>query len=275
MDKNEPKQGKIAVVQPLRKKMEVFLDLSTDEKDAIASMTKLHFNCGRGDTIIGEGDPQKHIFVLQKGWTMVARTMTDGRRQVTRFAIPGDFLCFDAGIVKMSSKSVEALTDVSGFRLLFDDLMRVFSRQPRLSAAFSWCNAQDESILAERLTSVGRRSAYERLAHLFIELWRRLELVDLTENDTFLLPVTRAQLADAVGLTTLHVYRTLRKLEQNQLIKLMPKGVRILDMDGLHQAALFEETYLHYTELPKQTERLLARISTRRQTDGPVLTVQP
>ena len=249
------------MTEPLRKKMELFLDLKDEERDCISRLALRDVHCAPGDTIIDEGEAQKHIYILQKGWTMTARTLADGRRQITRFAIPGDFLCFDAGIIQVSSKSISALTDVHAYRLQFDELMQVFSRHPRLGIAFSWCNAQDESILAERLTSVGRRSAYERIAHLFIELWRRLTLLDLTEGNKFLLPVSRIQLADAVGLTALHVYRTLRKLQQNGLIQMMPKGVRILDMEGLHEAALFEDAYLHYTELPRHTARSLEKLA--------------
>lgn len=241
--------------------MSVFLDLNDQEKECIAALGATSVRCARGDTIIGEGEVQSHIYVVQKGWTMTARTLEDGRRQVTRFAIPGDFLCFDAGIIQVSAQSITALTDLHAYRLGFDEMMHVFARHPRLGVAFAWCNAQDESILAERLTSIGRRSAYERMAHLFIELWHRLELLDLTENNEFLLPVSRIQLADAVGLTTLHVYRTLRKLQQNNLILMMPKGIKILDMTGLHRAALFEDTYLHYTELPRRAAQSLAKLT--------------
>jgi len=267
----EPSQETIAMAQPLRRKLEVFLDLEDREKDCIARMATRDIHCARGDTIIDAGEAQRYIYILQKGWTMTARTLADGRRQVTRFAIPGDFLCFDAGIIQVSSTSVTALTDVHAYRLQFEELIKVFAEHPRLGMAFSWCNAQDESILAERLTSVGRRSAYERLAHLFIELWHRLKLLDLTEDDRFLLPVSRVQLADAVGLTSLHIYRTLRKLQQNNLIRLLPKGIKILDMDGLHEAALFEETYLHYTELPRHTERSLKKLAAAAESNRAAL----
>lgn len=266
---SERPQETIAVAQPLQKKMAVFLDLTDPEKRCIAKLASTDARYSRGDIVIDEGEAQKYIYILQKGWTMTARTLEDGRRQITRFAIPGDFLCFDAAIVQVSSNSVSALTEVHAYRLDLEGLMHVFSRHPRLAMAFAWCNAQDESILAERLTSVGRRSAYERLAHLFIELWHRLELLDLTENNEFLLPVSRIQLADAVGLTTLHVYRTLRKLQQSHLIQLLPKGIRILDMAGLHEAAMFEDTYLHYTELPRHTARALTKLSPATQA-GPL-----
>ncbi len=262
----EPQE--VAVVQPLKKKMEVFLDLKNDEKQCIRDLERSDVHLRRGETLIDEGEPQQYIYVLQRGWCMVARTLDDGRRQITSFAIPGDFLCFNAGLFALSSRSISTLTDVHAYRLQMNDLLQMFSACPRLAAAFAWCNAQDESILAERLTSVGRRSAYERMAHLFIELWRRLELLDLTENEEFLLPVTREQLADAVSMTTLHVYRTLRKLQDNKLVQLGAKGVKILDMDGLHEAAKFEEAYLHYTEIPKQTERMLGRVSNLRGLDS-------
>lgn len=257
MDRTAPIEKPIAVVQPLRKKLEVFLDLSGDERDCIASLERDGEMFSRGDSIIEEGDPHGDIYIIQKGWCMMSRSLSDGRRQVTSFSLPGDFLCFNAGLFKYATRSITALTEVNLCRMAADDLVAVFAGQPRLAAAFAWCNAQDESVLAERLTSVGRRSAYERVAHLFVELSRRLELLDLTENGKFVLPVTREQLADAMGLSTLHLYRTLRRLYQDQLVGLQPQGVQILDMDGLKRAAKFEDDYLHYTQIPEYTARLL------------------
>lgn len=248
------------LLQPLRRKMEVFIDLDESEAGCIAGLERHRADFSRGERIIDEGDRHRDVYTIREGWCMMSRALPDGRRQVTNFCLPGDFLCFNAGLLERSSRDISALTDVRAYRIPPDDIMRLFARAPRLAVAFAWSNAQDESILAERLTSLGRRTAYERVAHLFVELWRRLELLDLTEGGRFLLPVTREQLADALGLSTLHLYRTLRKLQGDRLLDLRPGGVRILDMPGLETAAKFEESYLHYTEVPKQTERLLNRL---------------
>ncbi|WP_161973738.1 Crp/Fnr family transcriptional regulator [Hwanghaeella grinnelliae] len=216
---------------------------------------------GKNDQIVSEGDAYSKIYVIKKGWTYHSRTLDDGRRQITRIDLPGDICCFFAPILKYSANNIVALTDCEMTVLELEQLAEIYTEQPGLGAALSWCCAQDESVLSERLVSVGRRSAVERLAHFFVEIRRRMELVDLAEGNRFLLPVTREQLADAMGITTVHLFRSMRRLEKDQIIAWGTDGVAINDMMELHRIAKFTEPYLHYTEIPSRTDRFLKKLS--------------
>jgi CRP-like cAMP-binding protein len=126
---------------------------------------------------------------------------------------------------------------------------RLLAVDPTLAVALSWANAHEEAVLAERLASLGRRSAHERVAHLFCELWRRLHLLGLAEDDRFPLPITQEDLADTLGLSAVHINRTLRQLRSEGLIETGSNHVRVLSMAGLEAIAGFEDGYLHFTEV--------------------------
>jgi CRP-like cAMP-binding protein len=116
-------------------------------------------------------------------------------------------------------------------------MMNILAEFPRLGSAILWAVSRDEAMIVEHLVSIGRRSAIERTAHLFLELYERLLLVDLAENDTFNCPLTQYVLADALGLSAIHVNRTLRQLRELKLMTLKDRHVVIHDVNGLRELA--------------------------------------
>ncbi|MEZ5831447.1 MAG: Crp/Fnr family transcriptional regulator [Dongiaceae bacterium] len=197
-----------------------------------------------GTLIIDEGNPNGHAYALLDGWALRFRVFPDGRRQILRSFLPGDFIGLSGSLLGVPGHSVVALTDIVVARLNTKLLAEQLRTSPRLWLAALWSYARDRSILDERVASIGRRSAYERLAHILVELYSRLEFVGLADRETFVLPLTQEHLADLLGLTSIHVNRVLRRLKEDGLIAMEGRTVRILQPDRLTAIADFHPQYL-------------------------------
>ena len=232
----------------LKRKLAPFLKVTDEMEDALRVLTHDEAHFARQDQIIGAGDPFTHVYLLNEGWAVRHKLLESGDRQVVNFALPGDFLCYNATLFNSSDYYLTAQTKLKVFVIPIDSFGKMLAAQGRLALALSWANAHEEALMAERIVSLGRRTAKERMAHLFCELWRRLELLDLTDGNKFPMPVTQEDLADTLGLSAVHVNRTLRKLRGEQLIATDVNQIRILDMKGLERVAGFDDGYLHFTE---------------------------
>jgi CRP-like cAMP-binding protein len=137
--------------------------------------------------------------------------LPDGQRQIVDFQIPGDFLGLRSVLLKFSDHSIEPVTDIEVTEILLHDLLDAFARTPRLAAAILWAASRDEAMVVEHLVDLGRRDAAERMAHFLLELGARLALVGLGSKTGFACPLTQYHLADALGLSAVHVNRVLRQ----------------------------------------------------------------
>lgn len=203
----------------------------------------------RGEVVISAGEPLTHVFVISKGWAIRYRALNDGRRQIVNLMLPGD--CFDlqALIATNSDHSVEALTSVELLRMRNDEFLRTLTASARLATAFWWAAVQEESILREQIVRLGRRSGRERLAHMLLELRRRLLLAGTNVGDTLSLPMSREVLADLLGLSSVHVSRSIGALRQMGLIRTTNGTIQLLDIDRLGELAQFDASYLHVPQL--------------------------
>jgi CRP-like cAMP-binding protein len=204
----------------------------------------------RGAAIITAGEQVTHVFVVSKGWALRHRTLNDGRRQIVNVMLPGD--CFDlqALIAAKADHSVEALTNVELVRLKSEDFMGAIRSSASLATAFWWAAVQEESILREQIVRLGRRSGRERLAHILLELRRRLRHAGQDVGDTLTLPMSREVLADLLGLSSVHVSRSVSALRDAGLIRVSNGSIQLADIDGLANVAQFDPSYLHVAGRP-------------------------
>ena len=140
--------------------------------------------------------------------------------------------------------SVATITDATVSTIPLDMIDNVFEKDPALAKTLFWSIAHEAAILGEHLIDAGRRSAYERVAHLLLELFVRLKRVRLTGERTFSIPLTQELIADALGLTTVHVNRTLRALRDDKLIAMDGRSIVIVDFEALSLLSDFEKSYL-------------------------------
>lgn len=229
----------------LAKKLNTFLPLSPDELNCLAELQAPTTTVKRGRQLIHEGQTGHKVFVLQAGWACSYKDLPSGGRQIISFPIAGDCVGLRSVLLRTADHSFEALTDslvspVDGSRML-----QTFSEFPRLGTAILWAASRDEAMVVEHLVSVGRRSAIERTAHFFMELAERLNLIGIAAEAEFACPLSQYVLADALGLSAIHINRVLRQLRERGLLTVKDGKVMIHDLNGLRKLAGFQGGYLN------------------------------
>jgi len=184
------------------------------------------------------------VYVNHDGWLLRYKILHSGSRQIVDFILPGQIFGVQACLFKNSLYSVAAITDASLSAIPFGMLDNVFERSPALAKTLFWSAVCEAAIYAEHLIDAARRSAYERISHLLLELFVRLEAAGLTDGMSFTMPLTQELIGDALGLTTVHVNRTMRSLREDKLVAIEGKQVTILDFEALSQLCDFENAYL-------------------------------
>lgn len=200
----------------------------------------------RGNDIIVQGRKYNGIYVLIDGFGLRYKVLSDGKRQVFNVSLPGDMIGYPACFFEEALYSVTALTKVSVCTMTFDDMSEMFQSFPRLAMALFWSTAGETAMFGEHLADIGRRSAYERVAHFVLELATRLEAVGLADHSTFIMPLTQGRIADVVGLSVPHINRMLRRLRDEGLIEMKGQRVEIRDRDALSALADFDDSYLSH-----------------------------
>lgn len=208
----------------------------------------------KGQEIITAGNRHDKIYANHDGWLFRYKLLHSGRRQILDFILPGELFGFQAVLPSGALYSVATMTDAVLTAFPADAIDQMFDRSSRLSKALFRCAMREAAILGERLTNAGRRSAYERISHLMLELFVRLSSAGLVQGKSFHMPLTQELIGDALGLTTIHVNRTLRALREDALITIEGKCVTIGDFDALSALSDFEHSYLDGTELRRDRD---------------------
>jgi CRP-like cAMP-binding protein len=236
----------------LIRKLEQFTKLSSDDKQALEQAASLHVRQLRPrEDIIHEGDKPRHVNLILEGWACRYKVLEDGRRQVTAFLVPGDMCDLRMFILKEMDHSMAAVTPLKVAEIPSDTILEITDKHPRISRALWWNSLVEEATAREWTVNLGQREAVERLSHILCEMYLRLRGVGLTngsaEGPSFEVPVTQEQLGDTVGLSTVHVNRTLQdELRAKGLIELTKGELRVLDWEGLKRMGEFDPTYLHH-----------------------------
>ena len=225
----------------LARKLGTFMQLTIGEIAVLAELQSTPIRLTAGQEIVHEGQKNHVAYILQSGWACSFKLLPDGGRQIITFPLPGDCIGLRSVLLRTSDHSFSALTDVIVSSVDGPRMMQVFNAFPRLGTAILWAASRDEAMVVEHLVNIGRRSAIERTAHFFLELSERLRLVGLATDTDFVCPLNQYVLADALGLSAIHVNRVLRQLRERQLLTLKGRKVVILDMAQLKALAGFQE----------------------------------
>jgi CRP-like cAMP-binding protein len=199
---------------------------------------------GKNKDVVIAGNPYDFFYANHDGWLFRYKILHKGGRQIVDFVLPGDIFALQACLFKSSLYSIATVTPSVLSIIPFDKVDEVFRYNHKLSKLIFWSSACEAARFAEHLTDAGRRSAYERVSHLLLELFFRLKAVGLTDGMSFHMPLTQELIGDALGLTTIHVNRTLRLLRDDHLIDIVGKRVTISDFEALSLLSDFETSYL-------------------------------
>jgi CRP-like cAMP-binding protein len=194
--------------------------------------------------LVDEQRSCRRSFILQDGWACSYKLVPDGGRQVIDFLIPGDFIGLRGLFLRNADRSFAAVTDLVVSEVSWQQMTATFQRLPRLGAAILWAAARDEATMVEHLINIGRRSGLIRTAHLLLELRQRLELVGRATPTGFACPLNQYLLADALGLTAIHLNRVLRQLREQRLVTFRAARVVFHDLARLQELAGFCGDYL-------------------------------
>jgi CRP-like cAMP-binding protein len=231
---------------PFARKLSAFVHLAPEDLTAMSDLYRRRRMFPVGSDMIHQGQKDQCAYVLASGWASSYKILPDGTRQIVDFQIPGDFLGLRSVLFRTSDHNVEPITPVQASEVRQRDLIEAFSRTPRLATAVLWAASRDEAMVVEHLVDLGRRSARVRMAHFLLELGARLRLVGMADRKGYACPLSQYLLADALGLSAVHVNRVLRELREEGLVTFQRGRVVFDDYDGLVDYAGFDRDYLDH-----------------------------
>lgn len=229
----------------LLRKLEIAAELSDEEKRALLDLPMAFRTFEADQDLVREGERPAECCLILKGFVCRYMLLSDGSRQILSFHIPGDIPDLQSLHLKVMDHSLGTLVPTSVAFISHQSLHDLNARHPRIASAFWRDTLVDAAIFRLWMVNIGRRSAYGRIAHLLCELLVRLKAAGLAQDHAYELPVTQAELGDALGLSTVHVNRILQELRGKGLIVLRGSSLTICDWEGLKEAGGFDPAYLH------------------------------
>ena len=192
-------------------------------------------------TICRAGEITSVYYTLLEGWAFRYKLLPDGRRQILSFLLPGDTISFQLMRSERLHFSVQALTDVSLCVFDREELSRYVAERPALVARLDELTARETAASDDRLTDLGRRAAHERVARLLVQLSLRLRRRNLEKDGSFVFPLRQHHIADALGLTTVHVSRVLKQLKKDGLVSIDDQRLTIRDAHMLRKVSGYSD----------------------------------
>jgi CRP-like cAMP-binding protein len=249
------------MANPLLMKLEQFASLGErDRQELDALVTGRCVSFRPREDILTEGEHVEEIHIVVSGLAARYKDLAGGERQIMAFLIPGDICDLEVFVLEEMDHGICAISETSCAVVPAAKIKELLTERTSLTQALWWSTMTDSAVLRERIIDHGRRDAHERIAHIFYEMLIRYRVVGQAEGNAIPFPLTQEELADATGLTPVHVNRTLRQLREEGLIELRSKVLRVPDPAELKRAARFNPNYLHLRKAERgdgpQAERL-------------------
>jgi CRP/FNR family transcriptional regulator len=219
------------------------LDLSDAERAAIAHIERGERRLKAGDVLMAEGGASNSLFIVRQGWMHSSVRLISGGRQILRFHYAGDLIGTSSIAWSQASTTLTAISDCLITDVPKTDLGALFQAQPRVAGLLYAIAAAENVAMSDRLTSIGRMGATERLSILLLDIMARLRVTAGGVVDSFDLPLTQSDIGDALGLTKVHVNRTIRGLERAGIIERTGRRVKIVDEKTLIETTGFTDRY--------------------------------
>ena len=217
--------------------------LSHEEREAMLALSVSPRHYRPHTPISRQGDVEPRVFFIQSGWACVYRDLPSGDRQIIDVPLKGDVIGIRAALGP-NYNSLGSITDLSVYEISRSVLTKAVLQMPVLSRFFMRVSARQYAIVTEHLTNTGRRNAMIRTAHYLQELGARLAAIGEGNENGYECPLTQHELADVLGLTAIHVHRTLRELRENELVSFRAGVVEFLNRQKLSRLTSFDGDYL-------------------------------
>ena len=227
------------------KKLRRRFEISSEEERVIRDLISEIRRVRADEVIVRAGEELNVSLLLIEGWLARIKDLAGGERQVTQLHVVGDFADLHGFALKRLDHDVATMSDCRIAVAPHDKIREMIEKHPRLGRIYWFTTNVDGAIQRELTLSLGQRSAISRMAHLFCELYARLNVVGRTLHDGYELPLTQRELSECLGLTVVHANRTLQELRRRGLVELENRHLRILDRRGLEGVAEFDPSYLY------------------------------
>lgn len=215
----------------------MFREFEPDELTFVGRFKRGELLVDRGASVLAEGNQSAHLYTVLSGWGFRYKLMSDGRRQILNYALPGDLLGLQSSLLGEMEHSVEALSPMTLCVFERGQLKELYSNFPGLAFDVTWIASREEQMLDENLLSIGQRTALERAAYLIAFLAARASALGPSGTRSIQLPIKQQHVADTLGLSLVHTNRTLKKLAQRKLIAWRDGGCEVLDVETLTAVA--------------------------------------
>ena len=221
-------------------------ELAHEDRELLLSLCNDIRMFGTRRDIIREGERPDHVHLMIDGWSCRYKVLEDGSRQITAFLVPGRFLRYAHYAVRPDgSQHRVSMTDCRVAFIPRAKMLETFGAGRTSCAPCGWASLVDEAVLRAWIVNMGRRDALERAGHLICEMHARLRNVGMIEGGAFELPLTQEDMGDALGLSSVHINRVLKRLREQELVTFKRQQIVILDMPKLYGLVGFDPNYLH------------------------------
>lgn len=238
------------MITPHLKKLRKRAEISSDEERVIRDLVAEVRKIPADRILIRAGEVLNNSILLLDGWMARSKDMATGERQVTELHIAGDFPDLHGFTLKKLDHDVLTLSECTIGIVPHERLLEITRDHPHLARVYWFSTNVDAAITRELALSLGQRSAIARMAHLFCELYVRLDVVGRTKGNRYEFPLTQRELSECLGLTVVHVNRTLQELRRKGLVEFENRHLTIVDRMGLEGIAEFDPNYLYLERHP-------------------------
>lgn len=226
-------------------------DLTPEEIATIEELTINTQEFDAGSVMIRQGSKPHHSCLLLEGLAVRAHYLPDGKRMISAMHVPGDFIDLHSLLLGSMDHDVAAITRCKIAVAAHSDLRRITERLPHLGRLLWLSTVTDAAMHRTWIVALGRMSPISHLAHLICEMYIRLDLIGMVADRSFRLPITQTDLSDMLGLSVVHVNRTLQDLRATGLMSWAGSVVTINDWAGLVQLGQFDADYLNLIKQPR------------------------
>ena len=233
-------------VETMIRKLRISTALDEDDLKAIRTLPVHVKELPPNALIVAEGDRPNHCCLIIKGFMFRSKTTDDGKRQIVSIHIPGDMPDAQSLLLHVMDHDFRTLSACTLGFIPHEALRQLTRSRPLVAEAFWRETLIDAAIFREWIVNVGRRPAPQRLTHLLLEMLHRMAAVGLCRDESsYQLPLTQGDLADALGLTPVHVNRVLQDLRSEGVLDIRKAEVRLGDLQKLMKFGDFNSIYLH------------------------------
>ncbi|MFL6845022.1 MAG: Crp/Fnr family transcriptional regulator [Allosphingosinicella sp.] len=228
------------------RRLERYTPLEEEDRQALRDLPHTVRTLSANAHVIRDGEPTRQCSLILSGFAYRYKLTGQGGRQIISLHMAGEFLDLQNSLLAVADHSVQALTELVVATMAPGEIEALALTRPAVGRALWIDTLIDASIFREWVVNVGRRDSRARVAHILCEFSLRLEAAGLASNHHYELPMTQEQLADAVGLTSVHVNRVLKQLGEEGLINRDKRRIVIQDWHRMRDAGDFNERYLHH-----------------------------